>query len=230
MVQIDCSFPRDEAIPAVVVMGITLIPAFALVVYFIAHIRPNNGSNKKALDCSTAIAKLGGVVIFFYFTAMIMFFISCNIDLYNCYNGRTMRVAAYGFHLIAYNLLLILFSYRFIKTFEDSPYQIGRYSKLVMKIIIPLPVIMIILIAMLLFIDVASFEFASSVGVISIVATFIVSLFVLFIFIKKLNIVIQDFVKQFGSISAPQLEKLNKSLRYVSIIYVMNRHSEIQML
>ena len=219
MVQIDCSFPREEATPAVVVMGITLIPAFVLALYFTAHMRCGNGSNKKALDCSTSIAKLGGVVIFFYFMAMLMFFISCTIDLYNCYNGGTMRVIAYGFHLIAYNLLLILFSYRFIKTFEDSPYQIGRYSKLAMKIIIPVPVTIIILTAMLLFIGVASFEVSTSLGVISVVGTFIVSLSVLFLFIKKLNIVIQDFVKQFGSISAPQLEKLNKSLRYVHSIY-----------
>ena len=213
MVDYRCGYARESVAFPITVMGIFMVASFGLWLYFLANSGTRNPNTRK-LQSTAKITRLGGIVTSMYFFAILLFFISGIIDVYDCGHAYT-RGIAYALQFFGYNLLLVLFFYRFIKTFENSPYAVSTTLITTLKMIVFLPFLFVVCITATTYLNIFPLSTLAVFGIFYILSTLVASILILTSFIKKLNIVIQDFVKQFGTISAPQLNKLNQSVRYV---------------
>lgn len=211
MTEYNCGYPRESAVVPIVTMGLLSLVVFGLLVYFLVNMRSRDPKSKQ-LDNAAKITRLGAVVTSFYFASVSLFFISGIIDYYDCGHAYT-RSVGYAFHFTGYNLLLVLFFYRFIKTFENSPYAISPKIISLTKMIVFVPFIIVFFLSTSTYFSLFSLALISVFGLLYLTTTLGASIVILIVFVKKLNVVIKDFVKQFGTISAPQLTKLNQSLR-----------------
>lgn len=202
MTEYNCTYPRESAVAPIVIMGLLSFVTLGLLRYFLASIGSRNPNTKK-LQSAAKITTIGAVVTTFYFVAVLLFFISGIIDYYNCGHAYT-RGVGYGFQFTGYNLLLILFFYLFVKTFENSPYAISQKVVSLTKITLFAPFIMVFAICAVMYLKLFPLAIMSIFGVFYLLSTIGASIIILIAFVKKLNVVIQDFVKQFGTISAPQ--------------------------
>lgn len=122
-------------------------------------------------------------------------------------------------YFIGFVSLLMLFAYRLIKTFENTKFAFSDKQVLSIKISMILGLSFVIMVPNLLFSGVVSetntWKFAGAgIGVLVLFAALL-----LYLFIRKLRTVIEDFIEQFGKITPMQLAQLNKSLRYVFFVY-----------
>ena len=211
MVEYECGYAREVVAAPIAIMGFLAVASLLMLGYFLKHICFNKNKTEKQQKAAK-ITALGGIVLVFYFLALLLFFMSGIIDVYHCGYAYT-RGIAYGFHFTGYNLLLVLFVYRFIKTFENSPYAISKTALSATKIIVCAPFVFVVFGVSSVYLNVFSLHVIAQIGLFYVATTFFASLFILIIFIKKLNVVIQDFVKQFGTISTTKLTEINETLR-----------------
>ena len=133
---------------------------------------------------------------------------------FECENDSVMEYA-FGADFLGFGAVLALFSYRLIKTFDNSIYSLTNMQKKL--ITIGLICIFLFLVLMLFLNGVVSDEYSSYLLILATFYTlcvFIICLTLLKLFIGRLNQMINSFIKEFGAVSPQKLADLNKSIRY----------------
>lgn len=212
----ECFEPVEQIFPITLawIVGLSVI---VLTVLFLLKSKPfGNEKNSKVLNKDTTQIKLMACFTlvtyafgnFFYCTSFLLDSIN------NCDNGVGLDIGAIFIFQVSTISLVKLFAMRLIKTFENNQYAIGGGC---VKIIdFGLPTIFFLYVIIII-INASNNELLPRQ--ITIVLLFFLQLFIvgyiialLRLFLSKLGLIIDDFVKQFGRVSPPQLAKLNKSL------------------
>ena len=173
-----------------------------------------NGHSKE----SSTIKLLGGIALTLQMIALLSWFIevvmyytgNCKIGYKLGYNG------GWAVYFLAFIVLLGLFGFRLIKTFDnDSKFALSKCERIMAKFGFVVPLTLYIVITALTdYADViksSGYEIAVAALVYTICVV-VLSILLLRLFIKQLTLVINDFLKQFGNIAPPMLDKLNKSI------------------
>ena len=174
-------------------------------------------STSKVIKNTTRIKIVSFVAFTFYYTSGIQFTVFSSFDLskINCNGG-----AGNGFetNLLGFYTLLIVFSLRIVKTFENTVYAFNQTQTKCLTISLIIPVIVFSSAFSLRFVSIKEEQRIEILSVCSTVFMIIVvgiCIGLLRLFIVKLTQVINDFLKEFGALSPQQLSQLNKSLRFV---------------
>ena len=200
---------------------------------FNSSAKPNNNSGlpvkQKAIKDGKLIKIMGGVAMVFYVIGVGVIFSSSMIDLANenqCRDAMNISVTGWLFDFLAYCLILALFSARLIKTFSSkgnnnndiSNYVISDRNVRIIQIICAVPFFYTFFMFAMIEADVITPRGVAPLIMIYVLFIVCVSGVLLKLFISKLNLIINDFIKQFGKISEPQLHQLNRSIRYLSVL------------
>ena len=140
---------------------------------------------------------------------------------FECQNNLVVEMA-FVLDFLGFGTVLALFSYRLIKTFENSIYALTITQKKLIKIsLIGIFLILITLCILAIFVRDKNGAILMSLAVLYMICVFINCMVLLKLFIGKLNEMINSFINQFGTVSASKLAELNKSVRYtVYIIHI----------
>ena len=174
-------------------------------------------STQPVANDSKMIQTLGTVAVTFYFSCAVCLFIAGISDNYGDCKSTTQYLVTYSgipLYSLGLSTLLVLFSFRLVKTFEgNTDYQLSKVQTNLVYISSFMSLILSVVSAgtSILF----DGTLPGIVGVLYLMFTLIACISLLRLFIQQLSLVINNFLKQFGkiSISQPTLAKLNKSIR-----------------
>ena len=181
--------------------------------------RPSTAGKTKKVGNRDAfqVKLLGGIALTFYLIADTVFLTSMLYDGINdCQIGNNIAIPAYLSNFFGYIFTVILFTARIVKTFQDTKYEIERKSIQIVRFgLIPFLFLFVVLNGILRATNTVPLIMTAALAVVWVVIFGIYSMLLLRLFIKKLGIVVDDFIQQFGKVSSIQLSKLNKSVTYV---------------
>ena len=207
---------------AIAINGVLALLVLIISVVFCKNYNFKSKSNLKIIRDSKTIKILAVVTLTSYTIGIVLFFLGNVIDIASNCSDDGIAIFGVGFTLnfISFSLILVLFSIRLVKTFEDTIYALSNRYVMFIKYAPFVAIGYVILMTLLSIVEVLR-------GSITVILASLFLLFIVFsciglllLFIRKINIVINDFIKQFGKVSGPQLSSLNKSLRYAhTLIY-----------
>ena len=185
--------------------------------------RTSGISTSKVIQNTTLIKIVSFVAFTSYYTSGIQFTVSSCFDLSktNCNGGGGFETNLLGFYI-----LLIVFSLRIVKTFENTVYAFNQTQTkcLAISLIIPVIIFCAALALSVIYInDERSIEVVSVLSTVFMVIIVGICIGLLRLFIVKLTQVINDFLKEFGTLSPQQLFELNKSLRFVHFNFCIQK-------
>ena len=183
---------------------------------------------------SVVIQVIGGIAVISFTIGVTLYTVPYIILLdleYNSQSGQTiplcLEVLTYqwiggaGYHL-GLSMGLLLFMTRIVKTFDNTPYKAHWLFGVIFGFAITCHIFLNVIVTYLYFgTNIAVGDYVQILHAIRVLA-FLFYVCLLILFIKKLNLVIQHFIGNYGSINPTKLEKLNKTMTYVltTCIYI----------
>ena len=208
----------SETMHLTVINGLVWVIVWALYVAFVYKLdyKAKQKANKIIRDGKN-IKLIGLFAMTVYIICINMIFFSSLFQATNGFECKNDSVIEYaiGADFLGFAAVLALFSYRLIKTFDDSIYSLTNMQKKL--ITISLICIFLFLVFLYVFNEVFSDKYTTYLSILAMVymlCVFTLCLILLKLFLSKLNQMINSFIKQFGAVSAPKLAELNKSIRY----------------
>ena len=214
----NCPSIESITFQALVIFTALLCVSVSYFGFIISWCKQGTSSNKtsasKVIKNTRGIRIASCIALTLYLTSCIQFSIFSALDLANggCDSGGT----ANGFetNLLAFYVLLVVFSLRILKTFENTVYAFSENHIKCIKIWLIIPVVIFCAALSFRLAGILTIEIASAFSTVFVIIVVGICIGLLKLFIAKLTQVINDFLKEFGALSPAQLRQLNKSLRY----------------
>ena len=226
-----CFSLEEVVFPLVIVSICAVLVLIVWITFLCKYNESNNTSNPSSGDNSSnktttankdssQIKLLGVASLTVYFISVICFVLSFLTNK-NCVVSSDILTFGFLCHFGGFTLVLITFTVRIIKTFKNTNYAIpNKHIKFIYHILIPLLALLITINALLRIFNIVSVYVSAIVSLVYVIIFVIYAVWLLRLFIKRLNIIIYDFIKQFGKVSNIDLAKLNKSVSYVYIFHI----------
>ena len=159
------------------------------------------------------------IALTMYLGSDIIFLIAIS-SVNDCTFGFDISPVGFILHFFGFTMVLMTFTVRIFKTFENTSYSINKkHINFIYYIFTPFLAIVIVTLNILRVTEVIHIRLIGIIALIFVFFLILYAIWLLRLFIKKLNIVIYDFIKQFGKVSNIDLANLNKSVSYVNKNY-----------
>ena len=214
-----CIGANEAATPTIIIAFMVLFICILLARFCLKYNSKSTIHGIKTAEAAKTIRIAGGAGLLCYFVGMLLFLMhgmsnivqSCS----DSYNYHIIPSLAYPINYSGFSVLLVLFSLRLIKTFEETKYAISHNMAIFLQVATILPFVVLFLIGILRGTDTIGENVAIRGGFGLIILMMLLSFILLRLFVVKLGLVINDFIEQFGKVSQIDLATLNKSLRSV---------------
>ena len=228
----DCYQLEDVLLPLVMIIICAICSIFIFLTFICKYNESGSSSNKTSSSSGSSKTsskkdasqiKLAAAITLTMYSISPIFFLISIFSNGDCLFSRDIAGPGFIFHFFAFTVVLVTFTFRIVKTFENTSYAVSeRAVKIVYYGVIPFVVILMIINSILRLTNRVALEVTVLLALGFILLEIVWVIWVLRLFITRLNQVMNDFIKQFGKVSQIDLAKLNKSVSYVLIFEFLN--------
>ena len=207
--KVGCYSLNDALLPLIIV----IISGIGSVLVLLTFICKFHETDKKSISKDAKLIRVMALMaLIMYSMSVIVFSISIS-STNDCTFGFDLAPVGFILHFFAFTMVLLSFTVRIFKTFENTSFAINpKQIKFVYYILLPFAAIYIITANILRVTEVIPIRIVGFVALILVLLLAIYTIWLLRLFIKKLNNVIHDFIQKFGKVSSAHLAQLNKSV------------------